>query len=90
MVLKIEKKSGQNLGSSTSKQLLQIDSHVLEHLMRQNIIGGWINKKELMRFFDYGATQLREIEPHLKCAKVGRRKFYHVESIERLLNNNCK
>jgi hypothetical protein len=51
-------------------------------------IGGWLSKRDVMRFFDYGDTQMREIEPLLKHAKIGRRKFYHVSSIVALLDKH--
>ena len=86
----MDKESGKPSKKSEipNRGLIQLNSQLLEQLMKQNIIGGWINKKELMRFFDYGATQMRQIEPHLRCAKIGRRKFFQVSSIEQLLNKH--
>lgn len=55
-------------------------------------IGGWLPKKAVMRFFDYGDTQLRALElTHLlEVSKIGNRKFYSLKSLMELLNKNLK
>jgi len=73
-----------------SKQVEKANCQLAQLAFGLKGIGGWLSKKDVMRFFDYGASQLRQIEPHLRCAKIGRRKFYHVASIEQLLNNHCQ
>jgi hypothetical protein len=53
-------------------------------------IGGWLPKKAVMRYFDYADNQLRilERENALEVSKVGRRKFYSLNSIIALIEKN--
>lgn len=53
-------------------------------------MGDWLNRKTVLRFFDYGDTQLRALERKggVRTAKIGRRKFYSKASIIQLLNNS--
>lgn len=55
-------------------------------------MGGWLPKKSVMKFFDYGDTQLRQLEADhlLTVSKIGNRKFYSVESLIELINKNVK
>jgi len=43
-----------------------------------------------MRFFDYGDTQMRQLEKdfNLEIARINSRKFYSVKSIINLLKEN--
>jgi len=51
---------------------------------------GWLPKKSVMRFFDYGDTQMRQLEKdfNLEIARINSRKFYSVNSIINLLKEN--
>ena len=51
---------------------------------------GWLPKKAVMRFFDYGDTQMRQLEKehNLVTSKVKARKFYAVDSILNLIENH--
>lgn len=51
---------------------------------------GWLPKKSVMRFFDYGDTQMRQLEKdfNLEIARINSRKFYSVKSIINLLKEN--
>jgi hypothetical protein len=53
-------------------------------------IGDWLPRKAVMRFFDYGETQMRELEKSkkLEISVIGRRKFYNTKSINNLINLN--
>lgn len=53
-------------------------------------IGGWLPKKAVMRFFDYSDNQLRLLErmKTIETSKVGRRKFYSLNSIVELIERN--
>lgn len=56
------------------------------------VIGDWINRKEVMKFFDYGDTQMRELENsgEIIVSQVGRRKFIAKSSITKYLDKNIK
>jgi hypothetical protein len=53
-------------------------------------IGGWLPKKAVMRYFDYADNQLRLLErtKALEVSKIGRRKFYSLQSIIKLIKEN--
>jgi hypothetical protein len=55
-------------------------------------LSGWIPKRFVLRFFDYGDTQLRQLEQQgsIKVSMIGRRKFYFLSSIVELLEKNIK
>ncbi|OYU84276.1 MAG: hypothetical protein CFE24_07260 [Flavobacterium sp. BFFFF2] len=54
------------------------------------VIGGWISKESAIRFFGYCENQLRHIEKNydVEVSKIGRRKFYSVESIIKVIKQN--
>jgi hypothetical protein len=51
---------------------------------------GWLPKKTVMRFFDYGETQMRQLEKefNLETSKIKARKFYSVKSIINLIEQH--
>lgn len=53
-------------------------------------IEGWLAKKTVMRFFDYGETQMRQLEKefNLETSKIRARKFYSVKSIINLIEQH--
>jgi hypothetical protein len=54
------------------------------------VIGDWISQKAVKKFFDYGDNQLRTLEKthSIVVSKIGRRKFYSLESIFKLIEEN--
>ncbi len=54
------------------------------------VIGEWIPKHIVQKFFNYSATQMLELEKEqsLVITKVKSRKFYLVKSILELLETN--
>ena len=62
----------------------------MSHLELDTLYQEWLPKKSVMKFFDYGETQMRELEKEndLTVAKIRARKFYSVESIRKLLEKN--
>ena len=54
--------------------------------------GGWLPRKAVMRYFDYGASQLRMLERKnaIQVSIIGNRKFYSVQSIIQLIEKNKK
>jgi hypothetical protein len=55
-------------------------------------IGGWLPKRAVMRYFDYADNQLRLLEKTnaLEVSKIGRRKFYSLASIIKLIEKNSQ
>jgi hypothetical protein len=55
-------------------------------------IGGWLPKKAVLKYFDYADNQLRALEKTkaIVVSKVGRRKFYSIHSITKLINENIQ
>ncbi len=54
-----------------------------------SILKDWLPKEWVMEFFNYKATQMAVLEknPEIKIAMVGRRKFYHAQSIRDFLES---
>jgi hypothetical protein len=52
----------------------------------------WVPKKSAQRFFDYGETQMRQLEKENKIVttKIKARKFYSLESVLSLLDSKKK
>ncbi len=50
----------------------------------------WIPKKVVMKFFDYGETQMRAVEKQykLQVSRIKSRTFYSAESILNLLESS--
>lgn len=72
---------------------IQLIKQSLIEIERNGIVGGgWMSKKAVMRFFDYGDTQLRELEKSeiLEVSKIKRRKFYSINSIIKLIEKNIQ
>jgi hypothetical protein len=60
---------------------------------RNNLaIEGWLPKKAVLKYFDYADNQLRALEKTkaIVVSKVGRRKFYSIHSITKLINENIQ
>ena len=55
-------------------------------------IGGWLPKKAVMRYFDYGDNQIRLLERTklIEVSKIGRRKFYSLKSIIKIIEENTQ
>lgn len=62
----------------------------MENFTAKGLYDVWLPKKSVMRFFDYGETQMRELEKEnsLITSKIKSRKFYSVASILNLIENN--
>lgn len=63
----------------------------LKHLIQKNdaatIAPDWIPRKDVMHFLSYGDTQMAALEKtgELIVTKVGKRKFIHKDSLNKLL-----
>jgi len=55
-----------------------------------NVSNKWVPRPDVMRFFNYAPTQMASFEKEegLVISKIGKRKFYHRDSIEKLLEKN--
>jgi hypothetical protein len=76
--------------SKLINEINQIKQLLLSVERNTSQMGDWLPKKVVMRFFDYGETQLRTLETsgEIVVSKIGRRKFYSKKSILKLLKNN--
>jgi hypothetical protein len=54
------------------------------------VLGGWISKNAVLRYFDYSDSQLRSLERShsIEFSRIGRRKFYSVDSIVAFIDKN--
>ena len=70
--------------------LCQLISSKLDRIESNSLNDIWLPKKTVMRFFDYGETQMRQLEKENKLivSKIKARKFYAVQSILELLEIN--
>ena len=53
-------------------------------------LGGWLPRNTVLRFFDYCNNQIRNLEKNkqIEVSRIGRRKFYSVDSIIALIEKN--
>lgn len=53
-------------------------------------LGGWLPRNTVLRFFDYCDNQIRNLEKNkqIEVSRIGRRKFYSVDSIIALIEKN--
>jgi hypothetical protein len=60
--------------------------HLYQNL---NPLKDWLNRKNLKMLFDYSDSQIRELEKKssIKVSKVGRRRFYSVASILKIIES---
>ena len=72
------------------EELSLIKKSITELEKNRQVIGDWIPKKVVMKFFDYGDTQMRELkkEKGLITTTIKARTFYSVQSILNLLEAN--
>jgi len=69
------------------KEVLAIRISLLQGANFDPVTNKWIPRHKIMDFFRYGATQMAELEKdhQLVISKIGKRKFYHRDSLENLL-----
>jgi hypothetical protein len=50
----------------------------------------WLPRARVMEFLDYGDTQMAAFEKSsgIVVSRIGKRKFFHRDSIEKILNNH--
>ncbi len=72
------------------EELLQIKQLLIQLEKNSTVLGDWIPKKTVQKFFDYSDTQMRVIEKQhkLQVSKIKARTFYSVESVLNLLQSH--
>jgi hypothetical protein len=75
--------------SDILKLVLELNRR-LENITANGLYNVWLPKKTVMRFFDYGETQMRQIERDfgLETSKIRARKFYSTQSILNLIEKH--
>ena len=75
--------------SDILKLVLELNRKV-ENISANVLYDVWLPKKTVMRFFDYGETQMRQIEREfeLETSKIRARKFYSTRSILNLIEKH--
>jgi hypothetical protein len=70
--------------------LMKEIKNLLDRAKTQSLQDIWIPKKEVMKYFDYGITQMYQLEKDHKivCSKIKSRKFYSAQSILDLIEKN--
>lgn len=71
-------------------QMIREINRKLDDFSEKGLYDVWLPKKAVMRFFDYGETQMRQLEKEhrLEISKIKARKFYSVQSILNLIENH--
>ena len=74
-----------------SQEISQIRKQFAEYEIQKQF-DGWIPRKKLKEFLNYGETQLSEFlkSNGLKVSQIGNRKFIKKESFLKLLEENTK
>lgn len=71
-------------------QLMLEINYKLDNLSEKGLHNVWLPKKAVMKYFDYGETQIRQLEKehNLEVSKIKARKFYSVQSILNLIEKH--
>jgi hypothetical protein len=71
-------------------EILLIKKSLLAMENNSLVLGGWLTKNAVLRYFDYCDNQLRNLERthSIEVSKIGRRKFYSMDSILTLIEKN--
>ncbi|MEO6230470.1 MAG: hypothetical protein ABJB11_12955 [Ferruginibacter sp.] len=79
----------QNQLQQISEQL-QLLQKKLDNLQESPEFEGWMTRKSLMKFLNYGDTQIASLfkNGELKIAEIGNRKFISKESVLKMLEKN--
>jgi len=90
MNARLNPKQGTHLAEAELFDLMREINSKLDNLLTKGLLDIWLPKKSVMRYFDYGETQLRQLEKEnsLVVSKIKARKFYSVQSIINLIEKN--
>jgi hypothetical protein len=72
------------------RELQELKHGISELKHNPPIAPEWIPRSQVMQFFSYGDTQMGALEKNedLVVARIGNRKFFHRESIAKLIEKN--
>lgn len=72
------------------REIRELKNELVELKNNPPIAAEWIPRSQIMQFFSYGDTQMGALEKNedLVVAKIGNRKFFHRDSITRLIEKN--
>lgn len=72
------------------KNINEIKKELIDPLPKYPVSDKWLKRSDLMAWLDYGDTAMAMLgeKENLIVTKVGKRKFYLRESIEKLLESN--
>lgn len=75
---------------SLKQELFEIKEHLYSTPAHNPLIDKWIPRCDLMEFLHYGNTQMAALEKTegVIVSKIGKRKFYNRESLEKLLEKH--
>ncbi|MCB9056838.1 MAG: hypothetical protein H6549_13370 [Chitinophagales bacterium] len=68
----------------------ELRKDLLKNQNETPVSSNWIPRKQVMQFLGYGDTQMAVLEKtgQLVVTRVGKRKFFQRESLEKLLEKN--
>lgn len=71
-------------------ELRSLKDQIIELKTNPPIAPEWIPRSQVMSFFQYGDTQMGSLEKNedLVVAKIGNRKFFHRDSIVKLIEKS--
>lgn len=76
--------------AETKSEIADLKNLILQMSKVSVVSEKWIPRKNSMEYLNYGPTQMAafEKENEIVISRIGKRKFYSCDSIEKLLNKN--
>ena len=80
----------QEILQTIQRDLFEIKKTLANLFPKIPVSENWIPRLRVMKFFNYGTTQMTAFEKidGVIVSKIGKRKFIHRDSIEKLLDKN--
>lgn len=85
-------KEQEDLLNTLLKQVAELKQVIQLKVTENRISESWVPRQEVMKYLNYGDTQMGALEKsgQITVAKVGKRKFVHRDSIVKLIENNIQ